>query len=100
MTGDVTERVDKYIQADCDILKVAHHGSKKATSDELISVVTPEIAVISVSSNGHGHPTEEVLTRLRDVNCDVFRTDECGAITIRMMKDGTYLIDTELPLGG
>ncbi len=100
LTGDITERVDKYISADADLLKVAHHGSKKATSEELLSAVTPEIAVISVSSNGHGHPTEEVLARLKDINCQVYRTDVCGAITITMEKDGTYKIKTKLPLGG
>lgn len=100
LTGDITERVDKYISADADILKVAHHGSKKATSETMLSAVTPEIAVISVSSNGHGHPTEEVLTRLKDINCAVYRTDVCGAITVTMEKDGTYQIKTKLPLGG
>ncbi len=100
LTGDITERVDKYIAADSDVLKVAHHGSKKATSETFLSAVTPEIAVISVSSNGHGHPTEEVLTRLKDINCSVYRTDMCGAITITMEKDGTYQMKTKLPLGG
>lgn len=100
LTGDVTERVDKYISVDSDILKVAHHGSKKATSEVFLCAVTPEIAVISVSSNGHGHPTEEVLARLKDVNSSVYRTDMCGAITVTMEKDGTYHVKTKLPLGG
>lgn len=100
LTGDITERVDQYASADADILKVAHHGSKKATSETFLNAVTPEIAVISVSSNGHGHPTEEVLSRLADMDCEVYRTDCMGAITIRMEKDGTYQIKTELPLGG
>lgn len=99
-TGDITERVDKYALCDTDILKISHHGSKKATSEAFLSAATPEIAVISVSSNGHGHPTPEVLSRLKDINCDVYRTDECGAITITMHKDGTYNIKTELQAGG
>ncbi len=100
LTGDVTERVDKQIQADADILKVAHHGSKKATSETFLDAVTPEIAVISVSSNGHGHPTEEVLKRLSDRNCAVYRTDQSGAITISMLEDGTYRVKTHLSPGG
>lgn len=100
LTGDITERVDKYVSVDADILKVAHHGSKKATSETFLSAVTPEVAVISVSSNGHGHPTEEVLARLRNINCGVYRTDICGAITVTMGKDGTYQIKTKLPAGG
>lgn len=100
LTGDITERVDDNLTVDTDVLKVAHHGSKKATSEEMLAHATPEIAVISVSSNGHGHPTEEVLKRLEDVNARVFRTDECGAITVSMRKDGTYHIKTYLPAGG
>lgn len=100
LTGDVTERVDKYIQADADVLKIAHHGSKKATSDTFLDAVTPEIAVISVSSNGHGHPTEEVLLRLSERNCAVYRTDQSGAITISMLEDGTYRVKTHLSPGG
>ena len=100
LTGDITERVDKNITVDTDILKIAHHGSKKATSEKMLSYATPEIAVISVSANGHGHPTDEVLKRLDDMNALVYRTDMCGAITIHMMKDGTYSISTELPAGG
>lgn len=97
LTGDITGRVDKYIDVDADILKVAHHGSKMATSEALLCAVTPRISVISVSSNGHGHPTEEVLMRLSEMNSEVYRTDECGAITIGMFEDGTYEIKTELP---
>lgn len=100
LTGDVTERVDENLTADTDILKVSHHGSKKATSERMLSNATPEIAVISVSANGHGHPTEEVLTRLSDVGAEVYRTDVSGAISIIMNKDGTYMIKTELPAGG
>ena len=100
LTGDVTERVDKHIKADADILKVAHHGSKKATSDAFLDEVTPEIAVISVSSNGHGHPTEEVLSRLSNRQCAVYRTDHSGAITITMLEDGTYRVKTYLSPGG
>lgn len=99
-TGDITERVDKYVIADTDILKISHHGSKKATSETFLAAATPEIAVISVSSNGHGHPTEEVLMRLKNINCAVYRTDQSGAITVTIRDNGEYHIKTELPSGG
>jgi len=99
LLGDLTDKEDYNIQADGDILKVAHHGSKYATTEEMLSFVTPDIAVISVASNGHGHPTPEVLERLRAVGADILRTDECGAITIHIDENGFIDISTILSGG-
>ena len=61
------------------ILKVAHHGSKSATSAEFLDAVSPEQAIISVGKdNRYGHPTPEILARLKAKNVSVFRTDEAG----------------------
>ena len=68
--------------ADIETLVVGHHGSKYSTSDELLDTTKPETAVISVGYNSYGHPTEEVLERLRDRNIQVFRTDISGNVTI------------------
>jgi len=38
--------------------------------------------------NRYGHPHEETLDRLRDVKSQVFRTDQCGAISVRFEKLG------------
>jgi len=57
-----------------DILVVGHHGSKNATSEEFLAAVAPKIAVIQVGAkNKYGHPTQEVLDRLKGL--DIFRTD-------------------------
>ncbi len=87
ITGDMqaeTEAVLLYSTAIADIetLVVGHHGSKYSTSDELLDTTKPETAVISVGYNSYGHPTEEVLERLRDRNIQVFRTDISGNVTI------------------
>ena len=64
-----------------DILKVAHHGSKYATSNEFLDAVKPAEAVISVGKNNrYGHPTPEVLDRLSAHKIDIKRTDEAGDI--------------------
>ena len=54
----------------------------------------PEIAVISVGENNFGHPSGEVLDRLRSVNADILRTDLSGAITLSPEKDGQWRINT------
>jgi competence protein ComEC len=63
------------------VLKVSHHGSKTATSQELLDVLKPKTAVISVGkSNRFGHPTKEVLERLENSGADIRRTDLEGEI--------------------
>ena len=63
------------------VLKIGHHGSASSTSDDWLSAVSPGAAVISCGSdNEYGHPTEEVLDRLKKQEIQVFRTDLQGDI--------------------
>lgn len=80
---------------DADILKVGHHGSRDATDETVMQSVTPDTAIISVGRrNRYGHPAEEVLALLDEYGADIYRTDECGAITVELDKDGDYRITT------
>ena len=63
-----------------DVLNVGHHGSHNSTSDELLDMVSPEIAVIQVGRNNYGHPRDEVLKRLEDHGVMIFRNDTMGAV--------------------
>ena len=64
------------------VLKVGHHGSDTSTSYSFLRAVAPQYAVISVGAdNSYGHPTEAVLSRLRDAGVTTFRTDMQGEIT-------------------
>ncbi len=85
-TGDFpTEEDQKIFQSGvnlkANILKVAHHGSKYATSTAFLEQVQPKEAVISVGKNNrYSHPTAEVLNRLKEKNIKIFRTDKLGDI--------------------
>lgn len=71
-----------------DVLVVNHHGSASSSSDEFIDAVAPQVAVISVGQgNEFGHPTEEVLDRLKDIS--VYRTDMNGTVTF--ISDGEQI---------
>lgn len=75
------------------ILKVAHHGSKYATSENFLARVKPEAAIISDGDYNHyGHPAPVVLERLKAAGVNkLFRTDMQGEITITTtgkLKDG------------
>jgi competence protein ComEC len=64
-------------------LKVAHHGSKTSSTIGFLERVKPRHAVISVAKpSPFGHPHPDALTRLRTTGARIWRTSECGAITI------------------
>lgn len=85
-TGDAEreeekEILDKEFDLSADVLKVGHHGSKNSTTYPFLRETMPKYAVISVGAdNSYGHPTEDVLSRLRDVGAVVYRTDTQGDI--------------------
>lgn len=86
-TGDAerTEEQDLLnagVNLQSTVLKVGHHGSDTSTSYPFLRAVAPQYAVISVGAgNSYGHPTEAVLSRLRDAGVTTFRTDLQGEIT-------------------
>ncbi|MBQ8797775.1 MAG: DNA internalization-related competence protein ComEC/Rec2 [Oscillospiraceae bacterium] len=65
-----------------ELLVAGHHGASDATNFELLSKTMPAGVVIS-SGDRYGHPTEEVLQRLKAFGCKVWRTDQDGTIIFR-----------------
>ncbi|HEY2917278.1 MAG TPA: ComEC/Rec2 family competence protein, partial [Candidatus Limnocylindrales bacterium] len=87
LTGDMEQDVDPVLIArglpTVDVLKVAHHGSRTATTQPLLDALRPRIAAISVGAgNSYGHPAAATLERLGAVAGTVLRTDLDGSITI------------------
>jgi beta-lactamase superfamily II metal-dependent hydrolase len=79
----------KDLDLEAKVIKVGHHGSKYATSEEFIKRVKPEAAIISDGLwNRYGHPAQSVLDRLKAANAKVFRTDLQGDITITTKGKG------------
>ena len=84
-TGDAErEEEQEILNAGYDlsatVLKVGHHGSKNSTTYPFLREIMPQYAVISVGDNSYGHPTEDTLSRLRDADVKVYRTDMQGDI--------------------
>ena len=94
-TGDLSQAGEPPLIPDADILKVAHHGSDKGTSQRLLEACTPDIAVISVGENSYGHPGEETLGRLADSGARIYQTRERGAITLTWIG-GKWRVETYL----
>jgi len=93
LTGDIEEEAEGKLLAQkaevkSTVLKVAHHGSKTATSQRFLTAVDPQLTIISVGAeNPFGHPHPETLARLADER--VYRTDLQG--TIEITTDGRRL---------
>lgn len=91
MTGDIDANIERNLIAggvvsEVELLKVAHHGSKYSSSQEFLTAVSPELAVIEVGKNNFGHPTAETLGRLSQAGAQIERTDEDGDVVI--ISDG------------
>jgi len=67
-----------------EILKVAHHGSADERLPQLLELLRPRIAVVSLGSgNDYGHPAPSTTAALAEVpDLDVYRTDRDGRVTI------------------
>ena len=85
-TGDAEREAEQVILSYgknlfADVLKVGHHGSNDSTTYPFLRDIMPKYAVISVGKdNSYGHPTEDTLSRLRDADVKVYRTDMQGDI--------------------
>jgi competence protein ComEC len=88
LTGDIEKEAEARLaesESDlrADVLKVAHHGSKTSSTIVFLERVKPQHAVISVANpSPFGHPHPEALSRLQTTKARIWRTSECGAITI------------------
>lgn len=90
MTGDVQNagednmiRILREAGYRAEVLKVAHHGSKYSTPQELLDFLRPDVSVISCGKdNWYGHPHAALLRRLMEADTEIMRTDESGAVSV------------------
>lgn len=89
ITGDMDSAGERALLTrtslpELELLVVGHHGSNTSTSWDLLETTRPKAAVISVSKTNHyGHPTENVLNKLKLFGCKIYRTDTQGTIIFR-----------------
>jgi competence protein ComEC len=91
LTGDIEDDVDPrlldagigYGDRRLDVLKVAHHGSRTATSDAWLEALRPRVALVSAGTgNPYGHPAPRTLERLGEHGARVLRTDLDGDLEV------------------
>jgi competence protein ComEC len=77
-----------------EVLKVAHHGSDTSTDSVLLARTRPRVGLVSVGRGNHyGHPSPDVLGRLRRAGAEVRRTDREGTLRVLARRDGTFRIE-------
>jgi competence protein ComEC len=95
LTGDIEKEAelalaDRDLRA--DLLKVAHHGSRSSTSDAILSLVHPRVAVISCGrTNPFGHPHPSVTGRLGRAGIRTWRTDRDRTIDAEVRGGRLYV---------
>jgi competence protein ComEC len=93
LAGDVEEEIDPLLLARglprLDVLKVAHHGSRTASTAAFLDAVRPSVAVVSAGfGNPYGHPAPATIERLEEHGARVLRTDLDGTVEIALAADG------------
>ena len=79
-----------------DVLKVGHHGSRYATTDQFLDSVSPSYAIISAGKdNVYGHPNQETIQRLLAHGVTIYCTIQSG--TIMASTDGTSITFQDSP---
>ena len=73
---------------DIDLLKVGHHGSRGASSDAFLALLSPDCALISCGrGNSYGHPHAEAMERLRRHAGQVHSTAKEGALSVELLPN-------------
>ncbi len=99
-TGDVEKGGERELLSDfgafldADVLKIGHHGSSTSSSLSFLQKVTPRFGVISVGKfNKFSHPSREVLARFEELQVEVYRTDEHGAVVLESDGRNISVVD-------
>lgn len=91
LTGDIEDDVDPRLLSAgigagdrrLDVLKVAHHGSRTATSDAWLEALRPRVALVSAGTgNPYGHPAPRTIERLGTYGARILRTDLDGDLEV------------------
>jgi competence protein ComEC len=87
-TGDIEKSAEAALTATpedlrCNVVKVAHHGSKTSSTQGFVQATHASTAIISVGLTSiFGHPHKEILERWRANGAQLLTTGQSGTITI------------------
>jgi competence protein ComEC len=95
ITGDIQEVAQRALlqnpeQLKADVLIAPHHGSSESTTEDFVAAVDPQFIISSNDRTLTGKQRRfERLIHKRPL----FRTNECGAITVHLPESGTVWVE-------
>lgn len=96
LTGDIEREVEwrlvgqGQLPDSVRLLQVPHHGSRTSSTQEFVTRLAPEYAVVSASYLGrHGHPHTEVVQRYEEQGTRVLNTADSGALVFEWYGPGS-----------
>lgn len=96
-TGDAEQAAEKALAESgqtlrANVFHAGHHGSKTSNSQNLLTLIQPELAIISCGrGNSYGHPHEQAVERLTQNGARILRTDICGWIVVGSDGKALYI---------
>lgn len=96
LLGDIPPEISDELAASwstgsVEYIKIPHHGSVNGLTENLLKVLMPKVAVISVGKNPWGLPKTEILDMLKKYNVKVLRTDLVGDVIVSTDGDSYWL---------
>lgn len=93
-TGDISKDVEENLinsnlELKSNILKVSHHGSKTASTEDFLQSVSPQISVVSVGIYDNTLPDGVTMARINKYSGALYRTDRDRTVIIN--SDGKTL---------
>lgn len=102
LMGDATVDTEKHLiksfpYLKADMIKIGHHGSKTSTSERFLQQIDPQIVLNSAGYNNRfGHPHEEVVERIQNLQIPMLSTHQVGAIQVMIYKNESVTVRTAL----
>lgn len=99
VTGDIQDAAERELlkhpdELRADVLIAPHHGSSESTTEAFVAAVSPSVVVSSNDRTLTGK--QKRLDRIVANRAKLFRTNECGAITVRIGGDGSLQVEPYL----
>lgn len=95
--GDIEKKgIKSFLQKNAgtfDVVKMPHHGREESNTDDFIESTQPKTALITDSEDDPAE--DEVLALLEEAGAKVYRSSQCGTITITSTGNGEYAVTTE-----
>lgn len=102
LMGDATVDTENHLikafpHLKADMIKIGHHGSKTSTSELFLQQIDPQLVLNSAGYNNRfGHPHEEVVERIQNLQIPMLSTHQVGAIQVAIYKNGAVTVKSAL----